>query len=150
MSTMPGGIFLISELSDSHPSRLYLLVSQSRHGGDGDSAGEIVGGKLRSLQTRVLQRVIDAFKDRNQGSGRGTPGGVWVRTGTRNGRRGRGSIGRVSFARRADALGCTPRARLRRIHYDDAGSMTKSICVSVRAWPGHPGYEVRRWDYLMV
>lgn len=49
MSAMPCGVFVISELSDSHPSRLYLLVSQSRHGGDGDSTGKIVRGKLRRL-----------------------------------------------------------------------------------------------------
>ena len=78
MSAMPGGIFLISELSDSHSSRLHLLMSQSRHGGDGDSTGKIVGRKLRGLQTRVLQRMIDAFKDRDKGSGCGTRGSIGV------------------------------------------------------------------------
>ena len=78
MSAMTGGIFLISELSDSHSSRLHLLMSQSRHGGDGDSTGKIVGRKLRGLQTRVLQRMIDAFKDRDKGSGCGTRGSIGV------------------------------------------------------------------------
>ena len=83
MSAMPGGIFLISELSNSHSScMLHLLVSQSRHCGDGDGAGKIVGRKLRGLQTRILQRVIDTFKDGNKGSGRGTRGSVGIRNGT--------------------------------------------------------------------
>jgi hypothetical protein len=143
MSAMPGRIFIISKLTASHTPRLHLLVSQSRHGGDSDSASKIVGRKLRGLQTRILQRVIDAFKNRNKGSGRGTRGSVGVRSGTQGGRRGRGSgSGVVSWR--------STRVRRRRIRYDDVRSMANGVRVSLRPWPRHPGYEVGWRDYLMI
>lgn len=80
MSAMPSGIFVITpKLPTSHSPSLHLLMSQGRHGGDSDSASEIVGRKLAGSQTRILQRVIDALKNRDEGSGRGADGRVGVR-----------------------------------------------------------------------
>jgi hypothetical protein len=47
MSAMSGRIFVFPKLSASHPARLHLLMPQSRHGGDGNGASEIVRRELR-------------------------------------------------------------------------------------------------------